>query len=292
MKRTEYSEVSKEPVDKLAELDAEKHDDYELPDFSREVPISSRTKTSGDSQVIEYEWKDDHSQAIRIKKITFRKNELLAGLHRIAARDGADSITFKHDNTTYILRKTIKEVAEAVYSAYGKIKAAIENIVGYIKTAIDNYYIISRVDHQVWSFDRRIARNGIDYVDVDALERDNKSRLCDMITEKIADLHSGNLIIGRFNMNNVLLDQSDMKFTDLRLLRVSRKRSFVIEEFKNILQYLFAIGVATKEDIYASVAYYATRNEDGCKEWYQQKTGKRAKDVFDIAMKIENEVYN
>jgi hypothetical protein len=83
-----------------------------------------------------------------------------------------------------------------------------------------------------------------------------------------------------------------MKFTDLRKLRVSRRRAFVIEEFKSILQYLFAIGLATREDIYCSIAYYTARNEEGCNEWFQDKVGKEAPDQLDIVGKIEEEVYN
>jgi hypothetical protein len=83
-----------------------------------------------------------------------------------------------------------------------------------------------------------------------------------------------------------------MKFTDLRKLRVSRKRAFVIDEFKAILQYLFVIGVAKREDVYAAVAYYAAKNEDSCDEWYREKHGKKASDELDVVSRIEEEIYN
>ncbi len=120
----------------------------------------------------------------------------------------------------------------------------------------------------------------------------HKNKLVEMVTEKMADLHASNLIIGGFTLNNILLGANGVKFTDLRRLRVSRKRAFVIDEFKAMLQYLFAIGVAGKEDVYASIAYYATKNEDSCGEWYLERTGKKAADTLDIARKMEEEVYS
>ncbi|MFH1520838.1 MAG: hypothetical protein ABID61_04285, partial [Candidatus Micrarchaeota archaeon] len=196
------------------------------------------------------------------------------------------------NDTIYIMRKTVREIAEALYNAYGKIKGALEGIIGYLRTLVGTDYVIAKVDGGSWAFDRRIAKNGISYVDVDTLENKNKSKLIEMITEKIADLHSNNIIIGRFTLNNILLGTKDMKFTDLRKLRVSRKKSFVIEEFRSILQYLFAIGVARRDDVYASIAYYATKNEDSCSEWYTEKTGKKPSDSMDIASRIEEEVYS
>jgi hypothetical protein len=241
---------------------------------------------------MEHEWKQSNSPSIRIRRMDFRKGESLSDLYRIAARDGADSITFRHNNTVYILRKTVKEIAQALYNAYGKIKGALENIVGYLRTMLGNDYVISKIENDAWAFDRRIAKNGIQYTEVDSLQKNSKSRLAELVTEKIADLHAANLIIGRFTLNNILLGKNDIMFTDLRKLRVSRRRAYVIDEFKSILQYLFAIGVATREDIYACVAYYAAQNEDGCREWYADKTGRKAADQLDIVTKIEEEVYN
>jgi hypothetical protein len=292
MKKTEFAFVQEAGGIKHT-LDAGKHDDYELPEFTKEVPTSSRKHESGDSVSQEYEWKQSRSESIRVRRIDFRKGEDgLLDLYRVAARDGADSICFMHNNSTYILRKSVKEIAQALYNAYGKIKGALESIVGYLRTVLGNDYVISKVEHESWAFDRRVAKGNVHYVEVDSLDRNGKSRLVEMITEKLAALHAANLIIGRFTMNNILLDKSDMKFTDLRKLRVSRKRAFVIDEFKSVLQYLFAIGLATKEDVYCSIAYYAAQNEDGCSEWYQDRTGRKAPDQLDIVGKIEEEVYS
>ncbi|MBU0532232.1 hypothetical protein KKB44_01935 [Candidatus Micrarchaeota archaeon] len=292
MKKTEYSGAYKTEDGIRETLDAGKPDEHMLPDFSREVPSSKRNEDVNGIDV-EYEWKTaSASDIIKIKKIVFRKGEDLEEFYRIAARDGADSICFRHNNVTYIMRKTMKEIAQALYNAYGKVKGALENIVGYLRTVLGTNYVISKVEGEAWSFDRRIARGHINYVDVDTLEKNNKSKLSEMITEKIAELHTNNLIIGRFSLNNVLLNGKEIVFTDLRRLRVSRRKPFVIEEFKSVLQYLFAIGFASKEDIYCSIAYYAAQNEESCHEWYQEKTGNTAKDQLDIVDRMETEVYN
>jgi hypothetical protein len=293
MKKTEYAEARIPSADeKLQELETGKHDDYGLPEFSKEVPVSSRKQESGGNVTMEYSWKRSDSPSIRITRLIFRGGEDLSSLYRIAARDGSDSICFSHNNMTYIARKTAHEIAQALYNAYGKITGALENIVGYLTTALGSDYVISKVEQDSWAFDRRITRGTIHYVDVDSLKAKSRSKLTEMIAEKIAELHAGNVIIGRFTLNNILLGRDDMTLSDLRKMRVSRKRSYVIEEFKNILQYLFAIGFATREDVYCAIAYYTGKNELSCSEWYQEKTGKKESDQFDLAAKIEEEVYN
>jgi hypothetical protein len=294
MKKTEYAEPRHMgPEERQQMLDAGKQDESSLPDFSREVPESTKRSEHGENIHVVYEWKNTSpSEIMKIAKLDYRKGEDLAGLYRIGARDGADSICFTHNNTTYIMRKTLKEIAMALYNAYGKVKGALESIVGYLKSVLGNIYVIAKVDEESWSFDKRVSKGNVNYVDVDSLEKKNKSKLAEMITDKISELHSSNMIIGRFSLNNVILNGEDMAFTDLRRLRVSRRKSFVIEEFKNVMQYLFAIGFASKEDIYCSIAYYAQKNEDNCNEWYKEHSGKKAKDVLDIVSRIEEEVYS
>lgn len=293
MKKTEYAESCVADADERQQMiDAGKQEDYGLPEFTKEVPVSSKKHEHGENITVEYEWNKSTSPSIKVGRIDFRRNENLTDLYRVAARDGADSICFMHNNATYILRKTAREIALALYNAHGKIKGAVENIVGYIRTVLDNDYVISRVEGESWTFDRRIARGNVNYVDVDTLGEKSKRRLCEMITEKIAELHENNLIIGRFTLNNVLLGENDMKFTDLRKLRVSRRKSFVIDEFKGILQYLFAVGIASRDDIYCSIAHYTAQNEESCNEWYHDKTGAKATDRLDVVATIEDEVYS
>src|SRR5271157_2913509 len=132
MKKTEYSFVQ-EPEDRLHSIDAGKHDEAILPEFAREVPLSSKKKESGETTTVDYDWKNSKSEQVRVRRIDFRTSEELSDLYRVPARDGVDSICFRHNNSTYILRKTVREIAQALYNAYGKIKGALENIVGYVK---------------------------------------------------------------------------------------------------------------------------------------------------------------
>lgn len=294
MKKTEYSESYTTGAEDMRQtLDAGKPDEQNLPEFSREVPASTKKSENGDSITIEYEWKGEaNPEIMKIKKIHFKKEEKLTDLYRIASRDGSDSICFKHNNNTYIMRKAMKEIAEALYKACDKIKCSLESVVGYLRTVLGNEYVITRVEGEAWTFDKRIARADVNYVDVDSLRKDNRSKLCEMITERIAELHSNNLIIGRFTLNNVLLNGEGIKITDLRRLRVSRRKPFVVEEFKNIMQYLFAIGFATREDVYCALAYYAAQNEEQCNEWYKERSRKNADDQLDIVDKMEEEIYS
>ncbi len=292
MKKTGYAAAKVTPsLEEEKKHDYEKAEDSELPEFSKEVPVSSTKEEEPDGIQIEYEWKESDSQSIKVRRIKFRKNEDLEGLHRIAATDGVDSISFKHNNRTYILRRTMGEVSHALFNVYGKISGIVEDVVGYLRTVLGNEYVITRVSSECWAFDKRIAKGNIRYTDIDSLDQKSKCKLVEMIAEKITELHSRSLIIGRFTLNNVLFCKSDMKLSDLRGLRMSRKKAYLIEEFKSILQYLFTLNVATREDVYAAIAYYTAKNEGAAIEWYGEKTGEKTNDPFDAAEKIEEEIY-
>jgi len=293
MKKFEYSEsYFSSESDKLHELESGKHDDYDLPEFSKEVPSSSNKKENGDSVSVKYSWRNSESPSLKVKDIEYRAGESLDNFYKTNARDGADTICFRNNNSVYILRKTTREIAQALYHASKKIVAAVEGIVGFLKSLAGNDYVISKIEDDAWSFDWRIGREHVNYVELENLDEGHKNKLCDMIIEKIAELHSNNLIIGRFTLNNLLLYMDKIKFSDLRKMRVSRRRSFVVDEFKNIMQYLYAIGLVDKGDIYGAVATYAVANENSCNEWYQSKTGKKAEHSVEVADMIEREIYS
>ncbi len=294
MKKIEYL-VSAVPTseEKREMLSSEKLDDTSLPEFSREVPLASKKYDNGFDTHVDYEWKENNSELIKVKSICFRADEDLQDFYRVNARDGTDSVCVKHNRAVYILRKTKKEVAHALHKVNGKLSGAFAKIIGFLKTVVGNCYTIAKVEGAGWSFDRRLTRsNNINYVDIDNLSDDEKTRLSELISEKIADVHSGSFVIGSFTMNNVLLSENDLKITDLRGLRVSRKRSFAVEEFKSILQYLISVGLAKTKDIYPCVATYIARNEGACTEWYSGKSKKKNADIFEIASCIEQEVYS
>ena len=294
MKKTEYADVRiSESGDRQLELDAGKMDESGLPQFAKEVPVSSKRTERGESVCVENRWKGSACGNIRTKEITFRAGEQLADIYMVNARDGVDTVSAKHGNAVYILRKTSKEIAKALFNAYSHVQAGLENVVGWLRTVLGSFYIISRVEHSTWSFDRRLARHdNLNYVDSDGLGDGQKRSLCDMIVQGIAALHSKRLVLGGFNINSVLLTNEGIQFTDLRGLRAARKLSFCVEEFKAIMEYLFAIGMVKPEDRYLAIATYHAMNEQGCSEWYRERTGKCAKEPLEITERMEDEIFN
>jgi hypothetical protein len=292
MKKIEYNELHIPTAgDKQVELDSSKRDETGLPPFSKEVPVSSRQSAHGDSITVENSWKESKSDRIRAREITFRKSESLSDIHMINARDGVDTVSVRHAGSTYILRKTTKEIAMAIFNAYSHVQSGLENVVGWLKTVLGNAYVISKPEHCSWSFDRRLVRHdNLNYVDPDCLDESQKKSLCDMIIQNIAALHSRRLVLGGFTLNSVLLTNDGVQFTDLRGLRAARKRSFCVEEFKTIVEYLFALGLMKREDMYLAIATYNAANEEGCEEWYAEKSGKAAKDELEIADMLESEI--
>lgn len=290
MKKFEYSPEYSEPVDRVHELENIKHEDYDLPNFSKEIPVSSKKSESGKSMILNYSWNETKSNSIKVRTITFRKTENLENFYKVNARDGLDSLSVKHMGSVYILRKTTKEVANALYNMGNKLMDVLEGIVGYFKTVLGNIYIISKLDGKVWSFDKRITRTGAEYLDTDFLAEQNKRKLFDLVVDRLSTIHMKNLVIGKFSINNILLYEDSMKFGDLRELRISRKRSVFVEEFMNVMRYLFAIGIASRADMYCAAAAYATVNDRNCRQWYKEKTGSVPGDELDVVCSIEKHI--
>ena len=51
------------------------------------------------------------------------------------------------------------------------------------------------------------------------------------------------------------------------------------------------IGFAENEDVYSAVAYYSSMNELVCREWFKEKYGSKNPDSFEIAKRLEEEIY-
>lgn len=292
MKKCGYTglQTPKNKEEKLQELEYSKDEETCIPKFAEEVPVSSDYRKFDNKVEIDFRWNKMNCHHLRAEKLVYRKGENLKEHFRFDTRDGVDSHCTKKGGETYILRKTTKEIAQALFNAYGKIKGALEKIVGWIKTVLGNVYVISKIDVKAWSFDKRLTRNPESYVELDDLDSEHRKKLCEIITEKLAELHSAAVVLGNFTLNSILLTTKSAVFTDLRNMRVSRKRSRTVEEFMNVMQYLFAVGVAEKEDIYHATAVYAVANEKACVEWYTEKTGKKAKTTYDIVRKIEDDM--
>jgi len=293
MKKTEYSGLAVPvPEDKQLELASSKKDEAGLPEFSKEVPLSSNKSEYGDSIKKEYRWKKTSTSQILIRQITYQKEEELGHTYRFEVRDGADSVSIALNNSVYILRKTTKEIAKALYHTYSRSMSGLEGIVGWIATVLGNYYVMSKIEKSSWVFDKRLARSGgVNSLDHDSMDVEERKNLCELIIENIAALHSNNLVLGRFTINSVIVCSECVKFTDLRGLRKSRKPSYGVEEFKSLMQYLFAIGMVDEEDRYFSVALYHSANEKACNEWYEEKTGKKPSESLEVTNEIEKEIF-
>ena len=84
MKKTEYAACAGSSAEeRLLELESEKMDENELPEFSREVPLSASRKDSEKETEIDYEWKDSTSPSIRVSKMTFAKGAGLEDVFKV-----------------------------------------------------------------------------------------------------------------------------------------------------------------------------------------------------------------
>jgi len=272
------------------EINGAKREDANLPFFSREVPVSSKRRDTIEGVAVDYSWKQSKNPNIKVKSMLFEKNEKeLGDLYRIDRKDGIDRLSIERRGKTYILRKTAEYIAKALYRVADRIKDSSERIVGYLKSLFGSVYVISVIESEAWSFDGRLTSENIKYLDMADINQNQKKKLSDLVVEKLSSLHSKNLVLGNFTLDSVLLLNNGMKFTDLRGLRASRKKSFTVEEFKRILRYLLSAGIAEQEDVISAVAYYISENSENCQEWYSENTGKEADEVT-VASKIEEDI--
>jgi tRNA A-37 threonylcarbamoyl transferase component Bud32 len=291
-RKIEYAEIGiPSTTVRQIELDSSKLDDQELPQFSKEVPFSSKKWERGDSVVVEHKWKSSLCSNMRTSEITFRKGEQLEAIHMLSARDGVDTASHLQGNWVYIFRKTTGEIAKSLYSACSRLQAGLENVVGWLKTVLGNFYVISKVERVVWTFDKRLAKHdSMNYVETENLVEVQKKKLCEMVVKTISSLHSKSMVLGRFTLNSLILTNDGMQLTDLRGLRAARKRAFCVDEFKAVMQYLFALGMMKQEDAYYSIALYHAENEQGCSEWYKERIGKTG-DALKVTNRMQAEIF-
>jgi hypothetical protein len=290
MKRFHYSEEGEQDISQKLELG--KQEEQQLPDFAKEVPTSSKKSEKDGNVRISYSWKKSTSPVLRVKSIEFRKGENLDQTFRAGARDGADSMKVVRGDVVYILRKTALEIAQALFKAASRMTGNLESIVGYLRSVGGNDYVISRVDGEAWTFDKRIAGAPFHYLELESMDGTARKKLGQMIVESLARIHASNFIMGRFSLSNVLILGEGISMTDLRKLRVSRKKGFVADEFRNAMQYLFALGVVSEEDIFQLVASYEALNPESCREWFRMQEGRDPEDDFEVASRLEENLFD
>jgi len=261
----------------------------EVSEFYKEMPTSVKRIDEDNRVKVSFKWEDQSTSHMQIEYGEYLESEFLPDFYRVNARDGTDTVCAKHLNCEYILRKTGREVAIALLNAHGKISNTLENIVGYLRTVLGNYYIISKISSLFWTFDSRLKRTGMKYVSIEHFDEQHKDRLVEMIIESLSKLHSKSVLLGGVSLNKLLLTDSGVQFSDLREMRVARKKSHTVEEFKNTLRYLFSLGLVKKEQMFYPVAMYLASNEKGCKEWDQEEN-ETGRDSNEIALRLEREI--
>lgn len=298
MNKCNYTGVSEElrfekDVLDRSSLDAEKKDEIALPEFVKELPKSKKKKESAELVTVDYTWGNVSEQGMKIKTIEYRKAEALDDLYRINKPEGSDNVVLKHNTRVYVLRKAAKNVVLALINASSRLKGLVENVVGWLKTLFGSVYMIVKVDAGSRTLDQRLENGSeVDVVSSERLNAQNKERLCEAVVERMVELQKNGLILRNFSVNNIWLTGDSVVFADLRNLKLTKKKSVMVDEFRKTLSHLSNAGLASKADVFAAIAYYIAAMEDGCSEWYAEKKGKQANDHFKVALEIERMVYN
>lgn len=273
-----------------------KLDDTSIPNFAKDIYSSRKLQSFDLTNVISYKWPEQkvasEVDSLKVIKAEIKKGDLFEKVSKISIKDGMDSLVVKFSGALYLLRRTKEEVAKSLLSASFKLKVSIESIIGYIKTALGNFYVISKIENGTWTFDEKLAVEGVNRISFDKLDSGQKSKFVEMLVEKLAQVHSSKLVIGLSSVKNILINARDLVFTDLRKLRVSRRSEPLISEFITIMRYLYSNGFANYGDIVHATTYYSTALERECKEWHFLKSGKKSKDQMEILSSLESQVLN
>jgi hypothetical protein len=274
---------------KLAE-ELVKPEDPSLPEFVKDIPSATKKSISKGSVSIVYSWTHNSDELLKIKRAEFDAKESLDNLYRLNEKDGVDRMVVMHNSATYLFRKTSKEVAISLYNAFSRLKGTVEKIVGYIQTLLGNFYTISRVEQASWVFDKTLALHGnLHSIDCNQFDQFHKDNLVELIVEKMTELHSHSMIMRNFSLNNIMLTNDSLVLTDLRDLRLSRKKSLLVEEFRKVLGYLASVELLSSSQSVHAVTHYYSAMEKPCEEWYTEKTGKKG-DSYKIATAIEKAI--
>ncbi|MEM2908624.1 MAG: hypothetical protein QW171_00510 [Candidatus Bilamarchaeaceae archaeon] len=277
-----------ESAKRLEELDGAKQDEYELPYFSKDVPLSSQKRRSGHLMTVTYNWQNLYETTMKIKEITYEENAGLAELYKIPLHDGVDRGAFNFRGNVYTIYKVSEYAAKKIYENAKMVTEIVEKIVGYFKTMLGNFYIIGKIEQEAWVFDEERKAEGINILNVSSLREDCKRTLFERTLEKIADLHLNDFILGNFSINSVMLHDKKLLFSDLRMLKKTRKLSFLVREFQKVISVLCTNGiVAEQEQIAYAVRYYVGENPIASKEWFKEETKREPKDDEEIAELLE-----
>ena len=288
MRKFDYTDTHMQEDDKKEELKIK--ESTELPFFTTEVPLSTKKTTDGKTTNIIHSWPEVETPWIRVKSVECLNSEDLDALYSLNIQDGTEQTSVKKQGFFYVLRRVSRIVARSVFSTLQKLKLGIEKIVGYLTTTGGNTYIISKIEKGAWSFDTSLNNGYASQISIEDLDEGQKDRLFELVTDNFSALHSKKLLFRKFSLNNVILTNNNICFTDARELRAARKPSLLVEEFIGVVRYLIEQGMG-RGSAYHAIATYAHTATDATERWYKEKKRKTPRDVLEVAAELEKGIY-
>jgi hypothetical protein len=143
------------------------------------------------------------------------------------------------------------------------------------------------LERVAWVFDKSLKTNGIKLLDKESIGENGKKRLFEGVCEQLSALHSKNLVLGTFSLDNLIIYDNTVRFSDLRMLKESRKRSSLVDEFRTAVSTMLSEGFCASCDVAYAARYYLTENPAACKEWFKEEMKREAKDEEEIACVLE-----
>lgn len=265
-----------------------------IPVYTRDVPCSVRETSDKDTVMREYSWPRQKAppeiDETRIRILEYKKGADLSWLFKVSMRDGSDRKAFMRKNIVYVVRHCGEDVAKSIFRVCSQISATVENVIGYFKSVFGNFYLVSMFERGCWSFDDSMDKTCFNQADVGKFDTHHKSRLVELISEKLAALHKQRLLFGTFSSRSFVISAKDLILTDLRNMRASRKRSLLVSDFIAAMRYLFLAGLASRADIMHSAASYVHELNEECLAWHVEKSGNAPADDVELVYSLEKSV--
>ena len=257
-----------------------------LPEES--VPQLFSIEERNGKTTVEYKWKKRSGEGILVEKIEFTDGNLRY-LTKIKGKDGADSASFSLKGFSYILRKTSGRALKRLMSAATKLEGIVGSVVGYLKTAAGNLYLILRMEKSCWSFESPICTKHIRKTSWRAFGAEHRERVSELATLMLMKLHREDHVAEGIDASDLILDSQKAVLADPRLLKRAGSRSSKVENFIGLLRDLVKQGIGEGQAFYC-LSLYASSFEDEVCSWYRKRRGRNPADLFAATKEIEKVV--
>lgn len=263
----------------------EKHEDINLPVFTKEIPLRTIVKKHGQNVIIEYEWNMLGGECIKINTMKFRDDNNLERIHKINITDGAEVGSFKIAQTTYIIRKTSEEIANELMKTSEKIKESILGVIGYFKTIKGNVYTVSKIDGDGWTLDKRLGLRNFSLSEID---KAGKKKFADFIIEEMLKLYKQGYGLKNFNLLDIIITRKKIVFGNLSAI-VKLSAAKTVENFIANLKIMIKSGVAQKSDVVYGIIFSFGIMKKEYSEW-SKETGNEGKTEIEVLENMEKSV--